>query len=98
MQAHATLCAAVALACALSLVAADSSAPAPLPEFELPNPLTELPIIPIPVGKRLEELPGRSVLVPEGPRTSINITLTPATLLVSSCMCTLGAAGHQPQR
>ncbi|KAI7838549.1 hypothetical protein COHA_007692 [Chlorella ohadii] len=50
-------------------------------QLELPNPIEELPVIRFSRGERLEDLPGRSVLSPSGPRDSINITLEPATLV-----------------
>lgn len=40
------------------------------------------PIVQFSRGQRLEDLPGHTVLHPEGLRQVINITLTPATLKV----------------
>lgn len=47
----------------------------------------EIPVLGIPEGGRLQELPGRGVLMPLQERTIINITLQAATLRVRAAAC-----------
>ena len=65
----------------LAALLSGGAAAAAAAELDLPNPLEELPVIRFSRGERLENLPGRSVLVPDGLRSTINITLEPATLV-----------------
>lgn len=44
------------------------------------EPPAGLPILPFSEGVRLEDLPGREVLYPPGPRSEVSMTLTPATI------------------
>ena len=74
--------AAAALLAALAPGTAAAAAAAAATRFELPDPTSDLPVVRFSRGQRLEELPGRDLLAPQGRRTTLNITLTPATLVV----------------